>query len=149
MSAQSKLGAKVRSMRRRGQLSQVQLAEQLQISPSYLNLIEHNQRPLPAHLLVRLAQIFHVELQAFADDNQLRLADSLQEVFADPLLEEHGVTTNEVREIAESPAAARAVIALFDAYKSSDRKSTRLNSSHSQISYAVFCLKKKKKKYKK
>src|SRR5688572_32277667 len=29
----------------------------------------------------------------------------------------------------------------------SDRKSTRLNSSHSQISYAVFCLKKKKKKY--
>src|SRR5688572_32948898 len=31
---------------------------------------------------------------------------------------------------------------------SSDRKSTRLNSSHSQISYAVFCLKKKKKKNK-
>src|SRR5438270_8649190 len=29
-----------------------------------------------------------------------------------------------------------------------DRKSTRLNSSHSQISYAVFCLKKKKKNYK-
>src|SRR5688572_31227726 len=29
---------------------------------------------------------------------------------------------------------------------SEDRKSTRLNSSHSQISYAVFCLKKKKKK---
>src|SRR2546427_5414552 len=28
--------------------------------------------------------------------------------------------------------------------QSSDRKSTRLNSSHSQISYAVFCLKKKK-----
>src|SRR2546430_8177935 len=28
-----------------------------------------------------------------------------------------------------------------------DRKSTRLNSSHSQISYAVFCLKKKKKHY--
>src|SRR5688572_31024103 len=30
-----------------------------------------------------------------------------------------------------------------------DRKSTRLNSSHSQISYAVFCLKKKKKKNRK
>src|SRR2546430_7383536 len=29
--------------------------------------------------------------------------------------------------------------------RSTDRKSTRLNSSHSQISYAVFCLKKKKK----
>src|SRR2546427_6693371 len=32
--------------------------------------------------------------------------------------------------------------------KEPDRKSTRLNSSHSQISYAVFCLKKKKKKKK-
>src|SRR5690554_7282221 len=33
-------------------------------------------------------------------------------------------------------------------FKSSDRKSTRLNSSHVRISYAVFCLKKKKKKHK-
>src|SRR2546427_9046403 len=39
-----------------------------------------------------------------------------------------------------SPKPARVV------RNSSDRKSTRLNSSHSQISYAVFCLKKKKKK---
>src|SRR2546427_7216780 len=35
----------------------------------------------------------------------------------------------------------------FGGYEASDRKSTRLNSSHSQISYAVFCLKKKKKQY--
>src|SRR2546430_13568727 len=45
---------------------------------------------------------------------------------------------------------ARRVIDDRDLYRSSlqgvDRKSTRLNSSHSQISYAVFCLKKKKKK---
>src|SRR5688572_31968210 len=34
-------------------------------------------------------------------------------------------------------------------YDELDRKSTRLNSSHSQISYAVFCLKKKKNKKKK
>src|SRR5688572_31657349 len=33
-----------------------------------------------------------------------------------------------------------------DGVRGPDRKSTRLNSSHSQISYAVFCLKKKKKK---
>src|SRR2546427_5279163 len=31
--------------------------------------------------------------------------------------------------------------------RGSDRKSTRLNSSHSQISYAVFCLKKKRQEY--
>lgn len=119
MAPQLKLGPKVRAFRRKEQLTQVQLAERLEISPSYLNLIEHNQRPLPAHLLVKLAQIFHVDLQAFADDSHSRLADSLQEVFADPLLEEHAVTTNDVRELAEAPGAARAIIALFHAYKSS------------------------------
>src|SRR2546427_7829646 len=36
--------------------------------------------------------------------------------------------------------------AAFESMADQDRKSTRLNSSHSQISYAVFCLKKKKKK---
>src|SRR5690349_23665119 len=34
----------------------------------------------------------------------------------------------------------------FGRHRSKDRKSTRLNSSHVEISYAVFCLKKKKKK---
>src|SRR2546430_9137764 len=36
-------------------------------------------------------------------------------------------------------------VAVNDTIEIHDRKSTRLNSSHSQISYAVFCLKKKKK----
>src|SRR2546427_8214779 len=35
---------------------------------------------------------------------------------------------------------------VLEGERDGDRKSTRLNSSHSQISYAVFCLKKKKKK---
>ncbi|HUR80905.1 MAG TPA: short-chain fatty acyl-CoA regulator family protein [Thermoanaerobaculia bacterium] len=118
MTPQPRLGAKVRTMRRREQLTQTQLAERLGISPSYLNLIEHNQRPLPAHLLVQMAQLFHVDLQAFADDSHSRLADSLQEVFADPLLEEHAVTTGDLRELAELPGAARAIISLFHAYKS-------------------------------
>src|SRR2546427_9586179 len=39
-----------------------------------------------------------------------------------------------------------AVVACLSSPMALDRKSTRLNSSHSQISYAVFCLKKKKKK---
>src|SRR5206468_11721442 len=42
-------------------------------------------------------------------------------------------------------ALVRAVLAPHHAEHREDRKSTRLNSSHDQISYAVFCLKKKKK----
>src|SRR2546421_9079445 len=51
---------------------------------------------------------------------------------------------------ARRPARARGGAlgqrALTEGLASADRKSTRLNSSHDQISYAVFCLKKKKKK---
>jgi predicted transcriptional regulator/DNA-binding XRE family transcriptional regulator len=118
MTATARLGGKVRGLRRREGLSQIQLASTLEISPSYLNLIEHNQRPLPSHLLVKLAQLFHVELSAFADEGQTRLADDLQEVFGDALFEEHPLTTNDVRELADNSAAARAVIALYHAYRS-------------------------------
>src|SRR5688572_9903013 len=47
------------------------------------------------------------------------------------------------KNVTYKPVAATAIATV------EDRKSTRLNSSHSQISYAVFCLKKKKKKNKK
>src|SRR2546430_4187057 len=54
------------------------------------------------------------------------------------------------RSVLGQPAAAGDGSAVVDrparGYEDADRKSTRLNSSHSQISYAVFCLKKKKKK---
>src|SRR2546430_9067558 len=42
-------------------------------------------------------------------------------------------------------SAAKAIESAWTKVRKLDRKSTRLNSSHSQISYAVFCLKKKKK----
>src|SRR2546427_6586837 len=46
----------------------------------------------------------------------------------------------------QQPEGERSTALVADAVAVRDRKSTRLNSSHSQISYAVFCLKKKKKK---
>ena len=117
--SQFKLGAKVRSLRRKEGLSQTDLAAKLEISPSYLNLIEHNQRPLTAHLLVKVAQAFKVDLESFADDNASHLAGDLQEMFGDALFEEHAITTGDVRELSENPAAARAVLALYRAYRSS------------------------------
>src|SRR2546421_5935553 len=47
--------------------------------------------------------------------------------------------TRAVRELVRRP------VVLVELERDQDRKSTRLNSSHDQISYAVFCLKKKKK----
>lgn len=113
-----RLGAKVRALRRRDGLSQVELAGRLGISASYLNLIEHDQRTLTATLLVRLAQLFRVDLNSFAEDGEARMAQDLQEIFGDPLFDENPVTMNEVRDIASNPNASRAVLKLYHAYKS-------------------------------
>ena len=48
MNDELRLGAKVRALRRKENLRQAQLAKMLEISPSYLNLIEHDRRPLSA-----------------------------------------------------------------------------------------------------
>ena len=58
------LGAKVRSIRKEHRITQARLAEQLGISASYLNLIEHNRRPLPAGLLLKVARLFDLDLDA-------------------------------------------------------------------------------------
>src|SRR3712207_8632120 len=50
-------------------------------------------------------------------------------------------------ELEHQPAAARPRARLLERAAQVDRKSTRLNSSHANISYAVFCLKKKNKKH--
>lgn len=114
----AKLGAKVRAVRRREGLTQVQLAERLGISPSYLNLIEHNRRPLPAPLLIKLAQLFQLDLQAFSAEDDRELTSSLLEAFTDPVFEPYELTSGEVREMAgQSPNVARAVLALYGAYR--------------------------------
>src|SRR2546427_7119458 len=57
-----------------------------------------------------------------------------------PTLKAHNEWQSQARSLERARQASVGVIDLERA----DRKSTRLNSSHSQISYAVFCLKKKK-----
>ena len=124
-----RLGAKVRTLRRREGLSQAQLAERLTVSASYLNLIENNRRPLPAPLLVRLAQIFNVELSSFAADEEGRAVAGLLEAFADPLFEEIDIVAHEVRELAQqSPSTARAVLKLYRAYQGARATRDQLSS---------------------
>src|SRR6266513_5131275 len=70
------------------------------------------------------------------------------------LLERHELTVSELCRVLQLPQSTvsrhlkgLADVAWIAARAEADRKSTRLNSSHVSISYAVFCLKKKKYKY--
>jgi predicted transcriptional regulator/transcriptional regulator with XRE-family HTH domain len=129
MSDAVRFGSKVRALRRREGLSQADLASKLGVSASYLNLIENHKRPLPAPLLVKLAQQFNVDLTQFASDEDARVVSDLLEVFSDPLFEDPALTQAEMREMASaSPAAARGVIALYRAYRAAKGSADDLSS---------------------
>jgi hypothetical protein len=116
--ALSNLGSKVRAKRRSRNMTQAELARRLGISASYLNLIEHNQRPLTAELLIALAQEFQLELSEFAADDDQRLTAHLLEAFADPVFEEHPLNSADIRElVASAPSVARAVLSLYEQFQ--------------------------------
>ena len=119
MAAESALGSKVRVLRRTHRLTQAELARRLGISPSYLNLIEHNRRPLSAELLVKLANVLPVDLGVLSAAQDGRLVADLLETFSDPLFEDAPIVATDVRELAAtSPSVARAIVQLYDGYRS-------------------------------
>ncbi len=128
-----RIGSKIRALRKQRKLSQVNLAEQLNISASYLNLIEHNRRPLSAAVLIKLAHLFDVDLQTFAGQDGGRLQSELHEVFGDPMFEHHHVPRTDLDELAQvSPDAARAVLHLYHAYHNAHESAQSLASQLSQ-----------------
>src|SRR5579872_4734036 len=112
------LGPKIRRLRQERTLTQQQMAERLGISASYLNLIEHDERPVTVTLLLKLGQAFDVDLQELSDDAERRLAASLREVFADAGLGAAEVDAEEIRRlVANAPKAGRAIVDLYRAWR--------------------------------
>ena len=112
------LGGRLRRLRQERRLSQVQMAGQLGISPSYLNLLEHNQRPVTVPVLLKLAQRFAVDLQQFSTDEDERLVADLMEAFADPIFDGQAIKAMELKElVGASPNLGRALLALYRAYR--------------------------------
>ncbi len=111
------LGARLRRLRRDLGLTQARMAEDLGVSPSYLNLIERNQRPVTAQVLLRLADAYELDLRSFSAEADAGSAASLGEVFADPLFRDMGLSRHEIGELVEAaPGVAEAVVRLYQAY---------------------------------
>jgi len=111
------LGARLKRLRRDLGLTQTRMAEDLGVSPSYLNLLERNQRPVTAQVLLRLAEAYDLDLKTLSADPEAAGAASLSEVFTDQLFRDLGLPRHEVAEVAESaPGVAEAVVRLYRAY---------------------------------
>ncbi|MEW4467245.1 short-chain fatty acyl-CoA regulator family protein [Parasphingorhabdus sp. JC815] len=108
-------GAAIRRLRRAANMTQVALADALDISPSYLNLIERNQRPLSARLLLLLADRFDFDPRQLAADEPGGGIDGISRRLADPMFDDLAIDRGEVEEwLSAAPNAAEAFVRLFD-----------------------------------
>lgn len=118
MADASTIGAKVRAVRRKQHMTQTELARRLGISPSYLNLIEHNRRSFAAELLVKLADILPIDFKTLSPEHDGRTVTELLEVLGDPLFESTDVIAQDVREVVTAyPAIAQAMLRLYEEYR--------------------------------
>ncbi|RJQ75611.1 XRE family transcriptional regulator [Pseudonocardiaceae bacterium YIM PH 21723] len=122
-------GAQLRRLREDRRMSQAELARVLEISPSYLNQIEHNSRPLTVPVLLKITEIFGVDTHFFAAQDTARLIADLREAFGDNTLD-LGLSATEAAELAERlPNSARAFVQLHERYRQASERLAMLTAS--------------------
>ncbi|ODT66532.1 MAG: Cro/Cl family transcriptional regulator [Pelagibacterium sp. SCN 63-23] len=111
-------GARLRALRSQHKLTQAELAARLDISASYVNQLESNQRPLTASVMLALADGFNLDLTSLATDASDRLVIDLREALADPVFGDSLPNLQEVKIVASNaPDMARALLQLYGAYR--------------------------------
>src|SRR3712207_7980743 len=76
------IGPRLKRLRRDLALTQTRMAEDLAVSPSYLNLLERNQRPVTAQILLRLAEAYDVDLRSLGADGDEQATIELAEILS-------------------------------------------------------------------
>jgi len=109
------LGPRLRRLRRELGVNQSSMAAELGISPSYLNHLERNQRPVTAGVLLRLARAYDVDLKSFAaDGGEGTGLEDLSEIFADPMFGDIAIPRYELLDVADNaPSVADAISRLY------------------------------------
>jgi XRE family transcriptional regulator, fatty acid utilization regulator len=108
-------GHAVRRIRRANGLTQAGMADVLSVSPSYLNLIERNQRPLTAALLLRLAEKYDFDPRTLTGAAPGGGAEALRRRLADPMFADLQIDRTQLEDwISAAPDAAEAFARVFD-----------------------------------
>src|SRR5882757_6044732 len=111
------VGPRLRRMRRDLGLTQADMATDLEISASYVALLERNHRPLTADLLVRMANAYNVDMAALAGDGADD-ATRLQAVLKDPIFTGIDLPALETADAATNfPGLTEALLRLYTTYQ--------------------------------
>ena len=117
--AKTFMGVRLRTLRSERGMTQVALAQALEISPSYLNQIEQDQRPLTVSVLLKIHKVLGVDIQQFSEDEEARLLARLRDAMAASPATSGVVPLPELREVAAKlPQVALALLAFHERHQS-------------------------------
>ena len=129
MEINTNIGIIIRRLRREKKLTQKLLAEELNISVAYINLIENNRRSITVPLLLKVATLFNIELSELTNDYNKQLNSDLMDIFSDNIFEEHDLKNNDIKDFSmNSPIVGDAIRTLYDKYKKKKKFSSTSRS---------------------
>ena len=118
-----KIGPKIKAFRRQLGLQANKLAEELSISPSYLNLIESGKRKIDGDLLLKVCEKLNIELSHLTSKADINLQNTISEILDDSLFEDLDILGPEVKDlVSTNPKIGKAIVRLGDILKKKDHE---------------------------
>ena len=118
-----KVGPKIKAFRRQLGLQANKFAEQINISPSYLNLIESGKRKIDGNLLIKISKELRVDLSDLTSKSDINLENDISNLLDDQLFDDLDILGPEVKDLVNTnPKIAKALIKLGDNFKQKDHE---------------------------
>ena len=112
------VGPNLRRLRRDLGLTQADMAADLEVSASYVALLERNHRPLSAEMLLRLAQTYKLDVAQLAGNSSADDMARLQAVLKDPMFADIDLPALETADLAGNfPGVTEALLRLYTTYR--------------------------------
>src|SRR3978361_2427898 len=110
------MGPRLRRLRRALGLTQADMAADLEISAPYVALLERNQRPVTADMLLRLARTYKIDLSALAGDGGADSTARMQSILKEPMFSDIDIPALEISDLAISYSGmAEALLRIYPA----------------------------------
>ena len=112
------IGPRIKRLRTQLNLTQAEFARRLDVSATYVNLIERNQRPVSASVLLKLAEEFDINVADLAQDMDAGLVNELVNALRDPVFGEPQASKSELEDlVGASPETIKAFLRLHERYR--------------------------------
>lgn len=112
------IGPRIKRLRSQLGLTQAAFARRLDVSATYVNLIERNQRPVSAAILLKLAEEFQINVADLAQDMDAALVNELVSATRDPVFGGIQIPKGELEDlVGASPETIKAFLRLHERYR--------------------------------